>query len=432
MIEHYISLFIWIMSYSIGYTFLHELGHALPALLFDKGKIEMYVGSYGDKKASYYFRAGRLYVYMSKYYINWAFYGCCISEKNTRDWGKYFFITLNGVAFSAVLTILWAYMYLAYTEERITNPKTREPVYVNLGLPSDTAPNGVVVRKTDVSSLPYYQDQKRENAKYFVGWWLLLCFIYTVVNLYPSKFIDDEDGDTHYTDGYLLWWMLRYPTLHTTRIELWELAQQDEEEAILAKMDALERIYETGKFLPEWLLLLSLYQKQKNEEKVLYYSLQNPPQKPLGAYYGFYTAHLLTQIGKADIALQVLAQEKEHYEKNQLLWFGEVYAHLWEYRWKEVINLCEEIASAVQYMQYPFDALKAIAQTKTGETGEAWQILKKLEANSIENDPNIQYEWIAWYLYHYTYTQDSIQLKHFETKIKETGEESWELVQRLL
>lgn len=41
-------------------TFFHELGHAIPALMFCKGEVKMYVGSYGNKKNSRTIRLGRL------------------------------------------------------------------------------------------------------------------------------------------------------------------------------------------------------------------------------------------------------------------------------------------------------------------------------------------------------------------------------------
>lgn len=35
---------------------LHELGHALPAILLTKEKVSIYIGSYGDQKKSINFK----------------------------------------------------------------------------------------------------------------------------------------------------------------------------------------------------------------------------------------------------------------------------------------------------------------------------------------------------------------------------------------
>jgi len=41
-------------------TFVHELGHAIPSLLFTKGPVVIYVGSYGDISNSTTTTFGRL------------------------------------------------------------------------------------------------------------------------------------------------------------------------------------------------------------------------------------------------------------------------------------------------------------------------------------------------------------------------------------
>ncbi len=39
---------------------LHELGHAIPALILTRQKVSIYIGSYGDPDKSLHFRIGLL------------------------------------------------------------------------------------------------------------------------------------------------------------------------------------------------------------------------------------------------------------------------------------------------------------------------------------------------------------------------------------
>ena len=44
-------------------TFFHEMGHALPALMFSREAVTVYIGSYGDVSRSQKFTFGRLTIY---------------------------------------------------------------------------------------------------------------------------------------------------------------------------------------------------------------------------------------------------------------------------------------------------------------------------------------------------------------------------------
>ena len=41
-----------------GITIIHELGHAIPAVLFSKANVTVYIGSYGDEKNAFKFKVG--------------------------------------------------------------------------------------------------------------------------------------------------------------------------------------------------------------------------------------------------------------------------------------------------------------------------------------------------------------------------------------
>lgn len=52
-------------------TFFHEMGHAIPALLFTKAPVEVYIGSYGDLSKSQRVKIGRLSVFFKFDFLGW-------------------------------------------------------------------------------------------------------------------------------------------------------------------------------------------------------------------------------------------------------------------------------------------------------------------------------------------------------------------------
>lgn len=60
-------------------TFFHELGHAIPALLFTKGEVKMYVGSYGNTDKSLQIKLGRFTAYLKINLFEWNL-GLCTHQ----------------------------------------------------------------------------------------------------------------------------------------------------------------------------------------------------------------------------------------------------------------------------------------------------------------------------------------------------------------
>jgi hypothetical protein len=56
---------------------LHELGHAIPALLMTRDEVTIYIGSIGDPYRCFHFRAGRLEFYCKYNPLFW-YRGCCL------------------------------------------------------------------------------------------------------------------------------------------------------------------------------------------------------------------------------------------------------------------------------------------------------------------------------------------------------------------
>ncbi len=91
----------------------HELGHSLAALIFTKGNICTYIGSYGDKKSSFTLRIGRLSLICKKHILLWKTGVCHLSSKNLSIINN-LLITLAGPFLSLIIGIITILIKLKY------------------------------------------------------------------------------------------------------------------------------------------------------------------------------------------------------------------------------------------------------------------------------------------------------------------------------
>ncbi len=84
-------------------TLVHEYGHALPALLLTNGKVDVYVGSYGNIDNALILKLGRLTTYFKFNMLNWNI-GMCQHQGAAKLWQS-FVIVLGGPIASVLLTI---------------------------------------------------------------------------------------------------------------------------------------------------------------------------------------------------------------------------------------------------------------------------------------------------------------------------------------
>jgi Tfp pilus assembly protein PilF len=90
-------------------TFLHELGHALPALLFTAAPVEMYVGSYGEAKGTYPLSVGRLRLFFRPRFSAWSL-GMCRFEPVDLSGRQQALILLGGPLASVLVAALGLYL----------------------------------------------------------------------------------------------------------------------------------------------------------------------------------------------------------------------------------------------------------------------------------------------------------------------------------
>lgn len=92
---------------------LHELGHAIPAMLLTKQKVTVYAGSYGDSENSISFRIGLLEVYFKYNPFSWKT-GLCAPSASTSIYGQILYTIAGPIASFVVASIA---CYFAFTYE---------------------------------------------------------------------------------------------------------------------------------------------------------------------------------------------------------------------------------------------------------------------------------------------------------------------------
>lgn len=90
-------------------TLFHELGHALPALVFTSDKVVVLVGSYGATDNSLHCRLGRLEIFLKFNFLRWNL-GLCSHQGTAGLWSN-FLILLGGPIASLIVAIplLWLF-----------------------------------------------------------------------------------------------------------------------------------------------------------------------------------------------------------------------------------------------------------------------------------------------------------------------------------
>ncbi len=90
-------------------TFVHEMGHAIPSLLFTNGQVVVCLGSYSDISKSNKFTLGRLTVYFKLNLLSWII-GLCWHEK-TNSKKQSALIILGGPLASLILGLVFIKLF---------------------------------------------------------------------------------------------------------------------------------------------------------------------------------------------------------------------------------------------------------------------------------------------------------------------------------
>jgi len=102
------AILIVIFSRSIT-TFFHEMGHAIPSLLFTEGPVIVCLGSYADISKSKGFSIGRLTIYFKLNILAWII-GLCSHEKAKSNFQN-LLIIVGGPLASLTLCIIFIFLF---------------------------------------------------------------------------------------------------------------------------------------------------------------------------------------------------------------------------------------------------------------------------------------------------------------------------------
>ncbi len=105
------SIFLIVLLRSVT-TLFHELGHAIPALLFSEGRVIVYIGSYGDTSKSLELHVGKLSIYFKINLFDWKI-GMCSHQGIPNIW-KNMLVIIGGPVASLLIAI--PLVYIAATQ----------------------------------------------------------------------------------------------------------------------------------------------------------------------------------------------------------------------------------------------------------------------------------------------------------------------------
>jgi len=88
-----------LLTFRLLTTVIHELGHAIPALLLTKDKVIVYMGSHGNPEKSVQLKIGRLECFFKFNLFYWKG-GLCVMESKDVSLFKSFIVTISGPLFS--------------------------------------------------------------------------------------------------------------------------------------------------------------------------------------------------------------------------------------------------------------------------------------------------------------------------------------------
>jgi len=198
-------------------TLFHELGHAIPALLFTRQPVVVHVGSYGDIRHSLRLPLGRLTLYLKFNFLDWKL-GLCQHEGDI-SYLQLFIIILGGPLIS--LLIAGAMLY---------------------GL---------------------FQDTIEDTIRVGMGLFLLSSTWDFLANIVPvSRPLKLHDGGQAYNDGYQLMRLLRLGA-HSADFDQailnWKNGQA---EAALSQLEALREKMPRNRIVIQSTLEILLAEKQ--------------------------------------------------------------------------------------------------------------------------------------------------------------------------
>ncbi|NRB51182.1 MAG: M50 family metallopeptidase [Saprospiraceae bacterium] len=188
-------------------TFFHELGHAIPALLFTDDRVDVYVGSYGDISKSWQLDIGRLRFYLTYKIWGWDL-GMCVS-KGAEYYFQQMLIVLAGPLMSLGIAAfllfalisydspaLWKGLFLVFFFSTIWDffvniIPGKNPIELHDGT-STYNDGALLIRLWQEKDMPdvYFEGMKAQAAQDYIG--ASKCFEETITLIGPKKVVQEK------------------------------------------------------------------------------------------------------------------------------------------------------------------------------------------------------------------------------------------------
>ena len=359
-------------------TLFHEMGHAIPALLFSKEKVQVYIGTYGDTEKGATLSLGRLDIFFRFNFLAWNI-GMCRHAGQINKW-RSVVIILGGPIASLMIAV---------------------PL---------------------LSFLPQAEAQPLLHFAIFV--FVAAAILDLVSNLFPyGNQMHTDNGQTIYNDGMQLLGLWKRRSLPSAYFEMEELMAAKNFVAAIEK--GKPEIMDT-KTMPEVysLMVQALLHENEYEDiitaiklKSQYYELQPSDYHMMGVAN--------TKLNRFDDALKFLNQAcyKEYSNGRMLLDRG--YLHLQR---SDAMSALDDLNAALHYDGSLLQAVvyRALAMIRLDEPASAIEDLKQV----LDHEPE---DALAWFYLGQAYEENKEDKLAFAayTRAKELGSEEHGLDYRL-
>ena len=319
-------------------TFIHELGHAIPALMFTDGEVLMFVGSQGNPKKFKTLKLGRLSIVMS--FNIWDLeLGLCAHDVENRK-TQALIIIFGGPFMSLMIGIILLY---------------------GMGF-----------------------DEYSDGIKFIMSIFMISAIFDFFVNMYPRDLpMVLEDGSEVYNDGRQLLELLKKSNLPEDYYEALEYSKLEQFDLAVPKLQSLINEDKRSKFYFEALMDIFLIQQKIPvflETFGTYISRFNPGEKYVGKW--------------AEIKIKLHEYDEVVSELTRIIYNGNRYYQLLFQRGKALIELGEYRDALIDFhaltLKDEIDALalanRAYCQHKLEFFDEAKEdILVAIGKNKKEN-----------------------------------------------
>ncbi len=349
-------------------TLFHEMGHAIPALIFSKDKVQVYIGTYGDTEHGATISLGRLDIFYKFNFLAWNI-GMCKHQGQTNAWRNFLIIVGGPIA-----SLLIAIPLLFFLPQAQANPILHFAIIV------------------------------------FVG----AAMLDLVSNLFPyGSQMHTDSGKSIYNDGMQLLSLWKRGSLPTVYFQMEKLIAEKN------FVDAIEKgkpIVTGDKTKPEvYDLMVQALREEKEYEDIItaiklksqFYELKPTDYHMMGVAN--------TKLNRFDEALKFLNQACYKEYTNGLMLKDRGYLHLQR---SDAMAALDDFNAALHFNGSLLDAVvyRALAMIRLEEPGEAIVDLKQV----VELEPEYALAWFYLGQAYEASKEDDLAFDAY-TKAKELG-----------